>query len=70
MPNCLKWCNFVMFFVAGETGKYYCSGAEVRSSAESYDRDLRDAVWKNSCRLVKCQSGGGGDDVDDISLGS
>ena len=55
---------------AGETGKFYRDGLESRSSAESYDHDLRDVVWKTSCRLVHCHSGGASDDLDDVSLGS
>ena len=55
---------------AGETGKFYRDGSEARSSAESYDHDLRDHVWRTSCRLVKCRSGDANDDVDDVSLGS
>jgi len=55
---------------AGETGKFYQDGSEARSSAESYDRDLRELVWKTSCRLVHCHSGDVNDSMDDVSLGS
>jgi len=54
----------------GETGKFYRDGSEARSSAESYDHDLRDRVWKTSCRLVHCHSGDVNDSLDDVSLGS
>jgi len=56
--------------VAGETGKFYRDGSEARSSAESYDHDLRDLVWRTSSRLVHCHSGDVNDDMDDVSLGS
>ena len=55
---------------AGESGKFYRDGSEVRSSAESYDNDLRNLVWRTSCRLAHCHSGDVNDDTDDVSLGS